>query len=198
LWPSLILLLISLLVLGFWSLQFADQRLVKRTISLANINDFSWRNRVVSWAGALQMIADNPWFGFGWNQPGVIYNELYRPTKLVEGLSIFLNDYLMVGMILGLPALTCLLLFIYSKFFSGHRGFLVSDMSIFGLAWEKTIFRAAFLVLLIAFFPEHGLFYVASGIPFWILIALGSSDCDNNINRHSSSTELKSDTILNA
>ena len=74
---------------------------------MANANDFSWRKRVAAYEGALQMMADKPWFGFGWNQPERVYDPFYRPAKVDEGMAIQLNDYFILGTTLGLPALLC-------------------------------------------------------------------------------------------
>lgn len=172
---SAVVLLISLLIIGFWSFRYTEQRLVRRSLSVANVNDFSWRNRVEASVGALQMIADRPWFGFGWNQPGEVYDAFYRPAKMVEGYVIFLNDYFMLAMILGLPALACLLAYMYSKFASGHRSYFGNRASVAPVDWSMAVSRAGLLVLIIGFLPEHGLFYIGTGAPFWILLELGSA-----------------------
>ena len=68
-------------VLGFWSFRHTERVVARRAVSVANANDFSWRKRVAAWEGALQMMAEKPWFGFGWNQPERVYDQFYRAAK---------------------------------------------------------------------------------------------------------------------
>ena len=84
----------------------------RRVVSVGNVNDFSWRNRLAACEGALQMMADKPWFGFGWNQPERVYDSFYRPARLTEGAAIQMNDYFMLGSTLGVPALLCFLMYV--------------------------------------------------------------------------------------
>ena len=98
---------VSLGVLAFWGLRQAEWGMVRRAYSAANANDFSWRNRLAAYEGALQMMADKPWFGFGWSQPERVYDRYYQAAKVDEGAAIQLNDYLTLGTTLGLPALVC-------------------------------------------------------------------------------------------
>ena len=84
----------------------------RRAASVANANDFSWRNRVAAWEGALQMMAEKPWFGYGWNQPERVYDQFYRPSNVPEGAAIQLNDYFTLGTTLGIPALVCFVAYV--------------------------------------------------------------------------------------
>ena len=111
-WVALSVMCASIAVLTFWSLRETEWRPVRRVVSVGNINDFSWRNRVAAWEGALQMMADKPWFGFGWNQPERVYDSLYRPARLTEGGAMQMNDCLMLGTTLGVPALLCFLMYV--------------------------------------------------------------------------------------
>ena len=52
-------------------------------------------------------MAEHPWFGAGWNQPEPLYEHYYLPPKLTESAAIEMNDYLMLGATLGIPALFC-------------------------------------------------------------------------------------------
>ncbi len=108
----LAVLVLSVSVLAFWSLRSVEWRPVRRAASVGNINDFSWRNRVAAWEGALQMMADKPWLGFGWNQPERVYDSFYRPGRLTEDGAMQMNDYLMLGTTLGVPALLCFLMYV--------------------------------------------------------------------------------------
>ena len=67
---ALATVVVSIGILGFWNLRHFEGPVARRAVSVANANDFSWRNRVAAWEGALQMMAERPWLGFGWNQPG--------------------------------------------------------------------------------------------------------------------------------
>lgn len=167
--------LVSIGVLAFWNFRSTEEPLVRRVFSVGNLNDFSWRNRVNSTIGALQIMGDHPLAGLGWNQPEGTYNELYRPFRLTEGMAIVLNDYFVIGMTLGIPAMLCLLAYIWRRFRSGHRAFMDRSGRISTHDWDMLTCRAAFLVLLIGFIPERGLFYLAAGVPFWILLELGAS-----------------------
>lgn len=174
--PTTAVLFFSLLIIGFWSFQHTEQPVIRRTFSLGNMNDFSWRNRVLASAGALQMMSDRPWFGFGWIQPEIVYNEYYRPAKLVEGMAIVLNDYFVLGMTLGLPALACFLIHVYSRFYSGHRSFCRGQAQLSANDLDMAICRAGFIVILVGFLPERGLFFLAMGTPFWVLLELGNDN----------------------
>jgi hypothetical protein len=74
---------------------------------MVNLNDFSWRHRVAAWEGALQMIGERPLLGFGWNRPEAEYETFHKPMQVSEGAAIQLNDYLLLGATLGIPALFC-------------------------------------------------------------------------------------------
>jgi hypothetical protein len=64
---SLVVIICAITVLAFWQFQQPQHPVVRRASSVGNVNDFSWRNRVAAWEGALQMMAEKPWLGFGWN-----------------------------------------------------------------------------------------------------------------------------------
>ena len=106
-WLPLSVVALSVVVLGFWQFRQLDWLPARRAFSAANVNDFSWRNRVAAWEGTLQMMAEHSWFGFGWNQPERMYNYYYRPAKVEEAAAIQMNDYLTLGASVGLPALMC-------------------------------------------------------------------------------------------
>ena len=111
-WLSVAAILVSVLLIGFWNLRHAEGRFARRMASLANAQDFSARNRLAAWVGSLQMLADKPWLGFGWNQPERDYEEWYCPAKIPEAMAIQLNDYFTLGTTLGIPALVCFLAFV--------------------------------------------------------------------------------------
>jgi hypothetical protein len=111
-WVLLAIMCASVGVLGFWICRDTERVLTRRAYTIANVNDFSWRKRVAAYEGALEMMAERPSFGFGWNQPERVYSAFYCPAKVDEGMAIQLNDYLMLGMTLGLPALLCFAVYV--------------------------------------------------------------------------------------
>jgi len=113
------MVLVAILVLAVWNFRHTNHSTVRRAFSVANANDFSWRKRLSAYEGSLQMIADKPWFGFGWNQPESVYDKFYRKPKVDEGMAIQMNDYFTLGTTLGIPALVCFMAaqFLFCKMF---------------------------------------------------------------------------------
>ena len=165
-WVAVAVVCASVGVLAFWGFRQAERGVVRRAYSVANANDFSWRNRVAAWEGALQMMAERPWFGFGWNQPERLYDQFYRSSAVPEGAAIQLNDYFILGTSLGVPALACFGLYVLLGL--SPKSKVQCPKS--GLA---TVCRAGALVLLVGFWFDGGLFKLATGAPFWILMELG-------------------------
>ena len=172
----------SLLVLAFWGLRETGGLVARRAYSVANANDFSWRNRVAAYEGALAMLAERPWFGFGWNQPERVYDGLYRSAKVEEGMAIQMNDYFMLGMTLGVPALGCFAVYLWLAL---GRGLPIAD-SRSQMAdgrgqrgegeWLKAVCRAGAVVLAVGFWFDGGLFRLATGAVFWVLLELGREE----------------------
>ncbi|HET7626152.1 MAG TPA: O-antigen ligase family protein [Verrucomicrobiae bacterium] len=106
-------IVISVIVLLFWQFRHTEWVPARRAFSAANANDFSWRNRVAAWEGALQIMAEHPWLGVGWNRPEPLYDHYYLPPKVSESAAIEMNDYLMLGATLGVPALFCFCMYIW-------------------------------------------------------------------------------------
>lgn len=183
---SLALIAGSLLILGYCCLRHTEVRVIRRMFSPANTYDFSWRNRLVAGTGALQIIADNPWSGVGWKQQEIQYNEYYRPSRLTEGLAIFLNDYFTLGMVFGLPALVCFVMGIWMAFGKREPG-QHADPAASGTTegapeiggwtmpeeWAREACRAGSIVLLVGFWFDRGLLTVPVGLLFWVLVGLG-------------------------
>jgi len=224
-WIPLALVLVSIGVLALWNFRHSEHSSTRRILSVANANDFSWRKRVAAYEGALQMISDKPWFGFGWNQPERVYDRFYRAPKVDEGMAMQMNDYLMLGTTLGIPALGCFLAYIYLSLRGReHRTSNIEHSTsnwgthaarVLGSAaprntstsypqtemenplnqpvgatptgaggtpalpfsdedWLRITCRAGAIVLLVGFFFDGGLFKLATGATFWMLIELGS------------------------
>jgi O-antigen ligase len=166
-------IIVSLAVLAFWNFRHTERVVVRRAFSVGNVNDFSWRNRVTAWGGALQMIADRPWLGFGWNQAERVYYSFYQPNKLAEGAAIQMNDYFMLGASLGFPALVCFGAYLWLSF-GRPKSEVRSPKSEEREKDDclKATCRASAIVLLVGFWFDGGLFKLATAVPFWMLLAL--------------------------
>lgn len=183
-WLPTSVILASVFVLAFWNFRHTDRLVARRAFSVGNVNDFSWRNRVAAYQGSLQMMAEKPWLGFGWNQPGQVYDEFYRTPKVAEGAAIQMNDYFTLGTTLGVPALLCLVAFIGLTLGRGSRvegrAPVEPQPSAFSLQPSgfclPSVCRAGAIVLLVGFWFDGGLFKLATGAMFWILLALGKED----------------------
>ncbi|MGO8931113.1 MAG: O-antigen ligase family protein [Limisphaerales bacterium] len=175
-WAAVAVMCASIAVLAFWSFRYTDKVVVRRLYSVANANDFSWRNRAAAYEGALQMMAEKPWFGFGWNQPERVYAAFYCPPKVGEAMAIQLNDYFILGTTLGIPALVCFLMYVGLALRGRRRAERPASPTLdFGL-WtldSGAVCRAGALVLLVAFWFDGGLFKLATAAPFWVLLELG-------------------------
>jgi putative inorganic carbon (HCO3(-)) transporter len=170
---------ISIFVFGVWDFRQTDSRVMHRALSIANLNDFSWRNRVAAWEGDLQMMVDRPWLGLGWGQAEPFYDRYYSPNRIDEAAAIRSSDYLLLGATLGLPALICFCLYLRRSFGSEParreaRPAGVSDVR--QLDWLKATCRAAAVVLAVGFWFDGGLFQLPTAATFWIFLELGRVD----------------------
>lgn len=180
---QLIVILAAMGALSFWHLRETDLHFVRRALSVVNSADFSWRNRIAAWEGALQITANHPWLGTGWNQPEKSYESYYLPPKLSESAAIQTNDYLMLGAMLGVPALFCFGIYIWRSLAQraecaaqneyGQNG--NGRLEVGGLGWLKLACHAGAIVLLIGFWFDGGLFKLPTASVFWILLELGAA-----------------------
>jgi O-antigen ligase len=178
--------LACMLVLAFWNLRRTEFPVWRRAFSAWNVNDLSWRNRLVAYEGALQMMAARPWLGLGWGRPTDVFDQFFKPSGLVQPLAIQLNDYFVVGMTLGLPALSCLAGYLFLSAIPCQRRedeiSSVSSDRVQPLGGRErplqALCRSGFIVLLIGFWLDRGLFYLALTTPFWVLLELGSAGSD--------------------
>lgn len=165
-------ILISVLLLAFWQFRFSEWRSIQRIVSVTNPNDFSWRNRVTAWGGAIRMMADKPLLGFGWGKAEAAYEKDYCPQGLDKSAAIQMNDYFMLGISAGVPVLICFLMYIWmtlkSKAENGKRKAEMDQP----LDWIQTTCRAGAIVLLVGFFFDGGLFKLSVGPIFWMLMEL--------------------------
>jgi hypothetical protein len=160
---TLSIILVSVFMLAFWQFRFSELRPAQRAFSAVNVNDFSWRNRVTAWKGAIHMMVDRPLIGFGWGEAESAYGKKYSP--LDESAAIEMNDFFMIGISSGVPAIVCFLAYLA----------LVYRKKSNGLGLSSSIFftcRSASLVLLVGFWFDGGLFKLSCGPIFWMLVEL--------------------------
>jgi hypothetical protein len=155
-------------VITFWQLRFTEFRPAQRLVSVGNANDFSWRNRVAAWQGALQLMADHPWGGWGWGQVENAYQKNYLPARIDSPAAIQMNDYLMLGAAAGIPAL---FFFVGYLVVSSRGQRQVSASTASGNSSPALFFatRGAAIVLLVGFWFDGGLFKLPTGVTFWFL-----------------------------
>lgn len=177
-WSPVGVLVVSTVVLGFWKYRDTENLPVRRVFSVANVNDFSWQNRLVAYEGALQMMAARPWLGFGWDQPKAVYENLYMPANLDDGRAIELNDYFTLGTTLGVPALLCFVMYValgLARPVAADHEPLSSDLGHRASDFQPAVCRAALIVLLVGFWLQRGLFWLSLTVPFWVLLELAGS-----------------------
>jgi len=124
---------------------------------------------VTAWEGAARMMVDRPWAGFGWGQAETDYNKKYLPPKLEEGAAIEMNDFFMIGISAGVPALFCFAAYLVLSLCrkpASPSFILYPQFSIF------TTVRAGAIVLLVGFWFDGGLFKLPVAIVFWTFMEL--------------------------
>jgi hypothetical protein len=189
-WFPFSLLLLSIFVICFWQFRHTESPLARRLFSVGNPNDFSWRNRVAAWEGAGRMMLDKPVFGFGWGKAEEIYSKQYRAARLEESAAIQMNDYLMLGISAGVPALGCFLVYVgltmgrrlnHSphpacghplpiRWGEGQGAGRISQSTIYYQL--STSAAAGAVVLLVGFWFDGGLFKLPTCVVFWVLLEL--------------------------
>jgi len=71
--------------------------------------DKSVINRLEMWQGALVMMKDSPWLGWGNNNGGFAYINWYQPQSMTSRPIGFVNSFLDIGVEFGTPALFAVL-----------------------------------------------------------------------------------------
>ncbi|HLX72462.1 MAG TPA: O-antigen ligase family protein [Verrucomicrobiae bacterium] len=212
-WISLSLIFLSVAVMSFWQFRFTEWRPARRLYSMANINDFSWRNRLTAWNGTLHMMAGRPWFGFGWGEAQVVYERDYRPGHLGEPMAIQLNDYSVLGISAGVPALLCFLIYIglslrqptllfppprdKARLVDANVREPAVDFELRTLDCSKTVCRAGAVVLSVGLWFDGGLFNLATASVLWMLLELGNTELKKK-DRKSSTVEEASHAKIRA
>jgi len=190
-WLPLAVVLVAVGAICYWHFRQADWHPARRVLSAVNPVDFSWRNRVAAWVGDLQMIVEHPWLGAGWNQPELLYEHYYLPPRLTESAAIEMNDYLMLGATLGIPALFCFGMYLWLSLtrnaecgVRNHGENSESGKQKAEMNWLQITCRAGAIVLLVGFWFDGGLFKLATTATFWILLELGSVQPRMDTNKH--------------
>jgi O-antigen ligase len=183
-WLPLSGALLTMVILAFWHFRGTNWHPAQRAFSSVNATDFSWRNRIAAWEGALQMTAEHPFLGTAWGQPEPLYEHYYLPPKLTERGAFELNDYLMLGATVGIPALFCFGMYLWLSL-RGNVESRKQKAEIQYVDWLRTICHAAAIVLLIGFWFDGGLFKLPTAATFWILLELG------NVRNHETSQASK-------
>ncbi len=172
-WISAAVIMGSVSVLVFWHFQKVDWHPARRIFSVAKTEDFSWRNRIAGWDGAMQIAAEQPWFGAGWYQIVPVYENYYLPPKLVEGGAIETNDFLLLGATLGLPAFFCFGMCVWLSLIEKPLA-RSQNPELKEADWLQVTCRAGAIVLLAGFWFDGGLFKLATGVTFWVFLELGA------------------------
>jgi hypothetical protein len=189
-WLPASVILASVLMLAFWQFRHTENPVVRRAFSVGNPNDFSWRNRVAAWQGAGRMMLDNPLLGFGWGKAEQVYREQYRAARLEDSAAIQMNDYLMLGISCGVPALVCFVGYVFfasrgprvegretggvrhlTRSLSPCEAERESELSTINLQ-PSTAAAAGAIVLLVGFWFDGGLFRLPTATVFWVLFEL--------------------------
>jgi len=172
-------LVLSLAVISFWWFRHTELPVARRVFSVANVNDFSWRNRVTAWSGSLAMLRDHPWIGVGWGQVEKTFADSYRDERLAEAMAVQLNDYFTLANSAGLPALVCFLAYVgftlTRSVACGVRSPAVGDKFASRVTRHlahSTVCFAVVILLLIGFWFDGGLFKLALAVVFWPLLEL--------------------------
>ena len=193
--PSILVILGSCVVITILGGRHSDLPILRRVSSVLNRNDLSVKNRISTYEGTLQIIADNPVTGLEFQDVETWYNEYYKPANLLEGGAIKLNSFLLMGATMGLPALLGLWFIIGRFLFTGrsaamnpsarkrkseptngdaasgdHPDLMIAD------ALLRMTCRACVVILVIGFCFNGGLFALATSLPFWVYCELGRQE----------------------
>jgi hypothetical protein len=126
----------------------------------------SAQHRIAAWRAGLKIMRNSP-FGVGWGNAELTYEENYSPPEGGES-AIYTNDYLMLGIQLGVPALLFFLAYVASCFKKIPRNDTTRGLML--------TCRAGVLAMLLAFWFDGGLFSLSTVSVFWILLELGCPD----------------------
>jgi len=203
-WFPFSILCFSMLIVCFWQFRDTEQPLLRRAFSVANVNDFSWRNRVTFWTGGLAALADKPISGYGWGSWGASFHEKYKADRL-ENLMAVENDYLTIGISCGLLAVACFLMYVGGVFrCTLFRGKLRGDRTLSPMNKLGVICAAGAMVMAVGFFFTSGLMNLEMCVLFWVLLELARVGSAANEHRMKSlpgakqSVQVASTLVANA
>jgi len=160
---------------------------MRRLLSVANPCDFSWRNRLLAWEGALQILSEGPCLGAAGSEPESLYEQYYLSPKSNESAAFDSNDHLLLGVSLGIPAFVCFAVFVWLSLRRipselsqpdtvSTEGITKPFTNAFQrLDWSGAVFRSGAIVLAVGFWFDAGLFNLSTGPLFWMLMGLGGA-----------------------
>jgi hypothetical protein len=130
------------------------------------------------------MIAERPLCGWGWNEPLEWAREYFLPDSIDDPNILRVNDFFLLGMTLGVPAMLLFVTYLAQQFRPGvkaisqrtdRRRVNSSEDRTFMLPLdERSLAEAGVIVLLVGFWFDGGLFHPALATPFWTLLGVVS------------------------
>lgn len=188
--PYFAILSLSLLLLAAIFYRSTDELVLRRALSISNINDFSWRNRLTAYEGSLQMAQTKYLGGYGWGNPQKYYEAFFQPANR-QGLVVSLNGYAYLLLSAGIAPLSILCAYlwcVFGKRIDCHQSLDTNstpDAVLFAApvgdeAWQILTCRAAALVLLVGVCFEGGFFSLSLGVPLWGLLELGRPELNHS------------------
>jgi len=175
-WRYFLCISISVFVILGLRFRHSNSPVIKRLVSLIELNDFSSRNRLVAWDAQLQMMMEKPLLGFGWAKADLWYAEYYSSFKFGPTAGLRTNDYFALGTRLGIPAVCCLWASIWlvlkantERHWDGRLPLHVGEE----IGSLKTACISGAIVLAISFWFDGGLFKFATSALFWTLLNAG-------------------------
>lgn len=176
-------LLVSIAVIGFWTLRHTEHQILRRVFTVVNLNDSSWRNRLATVPGAILVTAERPLLGHGWHQAESVYTHVFKPDHVTEGNAVTQNDFLMLAMLLGLPALACWTLWIVLPFVDNNRN---RENHGFKITSKSTAIMAS-CPLLVGLMFDGILFKVATAVPLLCILELTKESQPDRVRTQSES-----------
>ena len=158
---------------GISAMAHNDLAVIRRVVSPTTAHDFSSRNRISAWIAGLQIMADHPLRGVGWNSPQICYDEYYKPADVQAATAIQTNDYVYIGAALGMPALVMLLSYIWIIIGKPRPRNVDDTVSNLVDRQLSNVLRTATLVLAVGFAFDGGLLSLPTGTAFWVLANAG-------------------------
>jgi hypothetical protein len=135
-----------------------------RVLSVADLTDLSWRNRIEAWIGGCNIIFDNYGVGVGWSRFDVMYDAYYKAEEIDDSSAIRLNDYLRLAGTIGVPSA---ILFVSSIVVGMRKSNDDNVSETEGFSRSGCV--ASCIVFLITFAINGGLFKLEVAAPFWVL-----------------------------